>query len=144
MAVPHEVFGVRGQSEAATPLSDGVRGSICPARFRPRKSGVALRFPPQSKTLQSYLAGTSRPRPYKVPGYPYVPWVFIVFSVVYLDLTIYNDVGAYRAAVAAGQPALLNTVFGTALVLVGRGKHEESLTSATKAVNQLFALSHAV
>lgn len=59
------------------------------------------------------------PRPYKVPGYPVVPWVFIVFSVIYLGFTIYNDVTAYRAAVAAGQPALLNTAFGTVLVLVG-------------------------
>ncbi len=59
------------------------------------------------------------PRPYKVPGYPVVPWVFIVFSVIYLGFTIYNDVTAYRAAVTAGQPALLNTAFGTVLVLVG-------------------------
>lgn len=59
------------------------------------------------------------PRPYKVPGYPFVPWAFIVFSVIYLGFTIYNDVNSYRAAVAAGQPALLNTVFGTVLVLVG-------------------------
>jgi APA family basic amino acid/polyamine antiporter len=58
-------------------------------------------------------------RPYKVPGYPFVPWVFIVFSVVYLGFTIYNDVIAYRAALATGQPALLNTAFGTVLVLVG-------------------------
>src|SRR5688572_6054779 len=41
------------------------------------------------------------PRPYKVPGYPFVPWVFIVFSVIYLGFTIYNDVLAYRAAVTA-------------------------------------------
>lgn len=59
------------------------------------------------------------PRPYKVPGYPFVPWVFIVFSVIYLGFTIYNDVLAYRAALAAGNPALLNTAFGTLLVLVG-------------------------
>jgi APA family basic amino acid/polyamine antiporter len=59
------------------------------------------------------------PRPYKVPGYPVVPWVFIVFSVIYLGFTIYNDVQAYRAAIAAGNPALLNTAFGTVLVLVG-------------------------
>lgn len=59
------------------------------------------------------------PRPYKVPGYPIVPWVFIVFSVIYLGFTVYNDVLAYRTATAAGQPALLNTAFGTVLVLVG-------------------------
>lgn len=58
-------------------------------------------------------------RPYKVPGYPFGPWAFIVFSVIYLGFTIYNDVIAYRAAVVAGQPALINSAFGTVLVLVG-------------------------
>ena len=59
------------------------------------------------------------PRPYKVPGYPFVPWAFIVFSVIYLCFSVYNDVVTYRAALAAGNPALLNTAFGTVLVLVG-------------------------
>jgi APA family basic amino acid/polyamine antiporter len=59
------------------------------------------------------------PRPYKVPGYPIVPWVFVVFSVIYLGFTVYNDIGLYRAAVAEGKPAMINSVFGIALVLVG-------------------------
>jgi APA family basic amino acid/polyamine antiporter len=59
------------------------------------------------------------PRAYKVPGYPIVPWIFILFALTFLGFTIYNDIVAYRAAIAAGKPALLNTVFGTALVLVG-------------------------
>jgi len=59
------------------------------------------------------------PRPYRVPGYPLVPWLFIVFALLYLVFTVYNDVLGYRAAVAAGQPALLNSVFGVALVLLG-------------------------
>ncbi len=59
------------------------------------------------------------PRPYKVPGYPVVPWVFVVFSVIYLGFTVYNDIGLYRAAVAEGRPTLINSVFGVALVLVG-------------------------
>jgi APA family basic amino acid/polyamine antiporter len=59
------------------------------------------------------------PRPYKVPGYPFVPWVFIVFSVIYLGFTIYNDVVTYRAAVAAGTPTMINCAFGTVLVMVG-------------------------
>jgi APA family basic amino acid/polyamine antiporter len=59
------------------------------------------------------------PRPYRVPGYPIVPWVFIVFSVIYLGFTIYNDVLAYRNAVADGKPAMINSAFGIALVLVG-------------------------
>jgi APA family basic amino acid/polyamine antiporter len=59
------------------------------------------------------------PRPYKVPGYPVVPWIFILFAMLYLVFTVYNDVVGYRAAVAAGRPALINSAFGTVLVLVG-------------------------
>jgi len=59
------------------------------------------------------------PRPYKVPWYPVVPWVFVVFSGLYLGFTIYNDLVAYRAAVAAGQPAMINSAFGLALVFIG-------------------------
>lgn len=59
------------------------------------------------------------PRPYRVPGYPYVPWVFVLFSVAFLALTIYNDVSGYLAAAAAGRPAIINSALGTALVLIG-------------------------
>ncbi|HVM46411.1 MAG TPA: amino acid permease [Candidatus Acidoferrum sp.] len=59
------------------------------------------------------------PRPYRVPGYPVVPAAFIIFAVLYLVLTIYNDVAGYRAAVAAGKPALINCAFGTVLTLIG-------------------------
>ncbi|MBI3878586.1 MAG: amino acid permease [Verrucomicrobia bacterium] len=58
-------------------------------------------------------------RPYRVPGYPWLPWVFVLFSAAFLALTIYNDVTAYRAAVAAGKPALINSAFGLALVMIG-------------------------
>jgi APA family basic amino acid/polyamine antiporter len=58
-------------------------------------------------------------RPYRVPGYPWVPWIFVVFAVLYLGFTVYNDVTGYRAAVAQGKPALINSAFGVALVLVG-------------------------
>jgi APA family basic amino acid/polyamine antiporter len=58
-------------------------------------------------------------RPFKVPGYPLVPLIFIAFGLVYLVLTLYNDVAAYRKAVAAGQPALLNAALGLGLVLIG-------------------------
>ncbi len=71
------------------------------------------------------------PRPYKVPGYPIVPWVFIIFAVLYLVFTVYNDIVNYRAAVAAGKPALIDSAFGTVLVLAGapiyffyRNKHK--------------------
>jgi len=59
------------------------------------------------------------PRPYKVPGYPIVPWLFILFATLYLVFTIYNDFASYRAAAAAGKPALLNCAFGLFLVLLG-------------------------
>jgi len=59
------------------------------------------------------------PRPFKVPGYPFVPVVFVVFGMIYLVLTLYNDVSTYRKAVAAGQPALINSALGAALVLAG-------------------------
>jgi APA family basic amino acid/polyamine antiporter len=58
-------------------------------------------------------------RPFKVPGYPLVPIVFVAFGLIYLVLTLYNDVSAYRKAVAAGQPALINSALGTFLVLSG-------------------------
>jgi APA family basic amino acid/polyamine antiporter len=59
------------------------------------------------------------PRPFKVPGYPFVPLIFIAFGLVYLVLTLYNDVATYRKALAAGQPALLNAALGLGLVLIG-------------------------
>jgi APA family basic amino acid/polyamine antiporter len=59
------------------------------------------------------------PRAYRVPGYPWLPWIFVLFSAAFLVLTIYNDVSAYSAAVAAGKPALINSALGAALVLLG-------------------------
>jgi len=59
------------------------------------------------------------PRPYRVPGYPWVPGVFVLFSALFLALTIYNDVSAYRAAVEAGRPAIITSALGAALVLIG-------------------------
>jgi basic amino acid/polyamine antiporter, APA family len=58
-------------------------------------------------------------RPFKVPFYPVIPIVFICFGCVYLVLTLWNDVAAYRKAIAAGQPALLNAALGLALVFIG-------------------------
>ena len=59
------------------------------------------------------------PRPYKVPGYPFVPVIFIAFAFIFLSLTAYNDFATYRETVAAGKPALINSVFGVVLVLIG-------------------------
>ena len=58
-------------------------------------------------------------RPFRVPFYPLVPIVFVCFGFVYLGLTLDNDLATYRQAVNAGQPALLNSALGLALVLSG-------------------------
>jgi len=58
-------------------------------------------------------------RPFKVPWYPFIPVIFVAFGLVYLVLTISNDVTAYRKAVAAGQPPFMNCALGAALVLIG-------------------------
>lgn len=59
------------------------------------------------------------PRPYRVPGYPWVPGIFIAFAIVYLGVTLLNDLNGYQAAKAAGKPAIMNSVFGLALVFLG-------------------------
>lgn len=59
------------------------------------------------------------PRPFKVPGYPVVPLLFVSFGLVYLALTLYNDVSLYAQARAMGRPAMMNCAFGAALVLAG-------------------------
>ena len=59
------------------------------------------------------------PRPFKVPGYPFVPIVFVIFGLVYLVMTLWNDVSVYREAVRLGKPALMNCALGAALVLAG-------------------------
>jgi hypothetical protein len=48
-----------------------------------------------------------------------VPWTFIIFALLYLLFTIYNDIVGYQAAVAADKPALINSALGTGLVLIG-------------------------
>ncbi len=58
-------------------------------------------------------------RSYKVPGYPFVPWIFIAFSIIYLALTIFNDITDYQKAVAEGRHAIINSALGAALVLIG-------------------------
>ena len=59
------------------------------------------------------------PRPFKVPLYPFIPVIFISFGCIYLLLTLWNDLAAYRKALASGQPALLNSALGLALVFIG-------------------------
>jgi APA family basic amino acid/polyamine antiporter len=67
--------------------------------------------------LRRQMPGAARP--YKVPGYPIVPIVFIVFATIYLGFSIYNDIVDYQAAVAAGKHAIINSAFGMVLVFIG-------------------------
>ena len=59
------------------------------------------------------------PRPFKVPWYPFIPIVFVAFGLVYLMMTLWNDVSTYRELVRQGKPALMNSALGAALVLSG-------------------------
>ncbi len=59
------------------------------------------------------------PRPYRVPLYPFVPALFVLFALTYVLLTVYNDVVVYQEALASGEPALLNAALGMLLVLAG-------------------------
>lgn len=59
------------------------------------------------------------PRPYRVPAYPWVPAIFVVFATAFVALTLYNDIAAFREAAAAGKPALINSLLGIGLVVLG-------------------------
>ncbi|MFN3305931.1 MAG: APC family permease, partial [Candidatus Kapaibacteriota bacterium] len=54
-------------------------------------------------------------RKYKVPGYPFVPAIFVIFAFVFIIFTIYNDIEMYRQ----GRTEFINSIFGTLLVLLG-------------------------
>ena len=54
-------------------------------------------------------------RPYKVTGYPWVPLLFIAFSLFYLVVTVWNDVSNY---LAHRQP-VINSVLGLLLTAAG-------------------------
>jgi APA family basic amino acid/polyamine antiporter len=55
------------------------------------------------------------PRLYKVWGYPIVPGVFILFTLFYLCLTVYNDVKNY----VDGKSPIINSLLGLGLTLAG-------------------------
>lgn len=54
-------------------------------------------------------------RPYKVKGYPWLPVLFIVFTLFYLITTVYNDINAY----SSGKAPIINSVFGLVLTAAG-------------------------
>ena len=54
-------------------------------------------------------------RPYKVKGYPYIPLIFILFTLFYLGTTLYNDISNYNS----GKTPVINSVFGILLTAAG-------------------------
>jgi APA family basic amino acid/polyamine antiporter len=54
-------------------------------------------------------------RPYKLKGYPYLPIIFILFSTLYVVITLYNDISNYLD----GKSPIINSVLGLALTALG-------------------------
>jgi APA family basic amino acid/polyamine antiporter len=54
-------------------------------------------------------------RPYRVWGYPFVPAVFVTFTIIFLILTFTNDIMNY----VAGKTVIINSLFGIFLTLLG-------------------------
>jgi APA family basic amino acid/polyamine antiporter len=54
-------------------------------------------------------------RPYRLKGYPYLPIIFILFSVLYVVITVYNDIRSFLS----GKSVIINSVFGLFLTAIG-------------------------
>ncbi|HMH21066.1 MAG TPA: amino acid permease [Puia sp.] len=54
-------------------------------------------------------------RPYKVKGYPVIPLLFILFTFLYLGITLYNDISDYNS----GRSPVVRSVFGILLTAAG-------------------------
>jgi APA family basic amino acid/polyamine antiporter len=54
-------------------------------------------------------------RAYKLKGYPYLPAIFILFTTLYILITLFNDVNNYLQ----GKSAIINSVFGILLTATG-------------------------
>jgi len=54
-------------------------------------------------------------RPYKVLGYPFVPGIFVLFTVFFLAITLFNDISNYLH----GKTEIINSVFGIVLTCLG-------------------------
>ena len=55
------------------------------------------------------------PRPYRVWGYPWVPWIFIVFAAIYVVFTLYSDMSNF----IHHRTPLINSLMGLLLVAIG-------------------------
>lgn len=56
-----------------------------------------------------------QPRPYRVWGYPVVPWLFIAFASFYVVSTIFNDVNNY----ISGRVPVINSLLGLSVTALG-------------------------
>jgi APA family basic amino acid/polyamine antiporter len=54
-------------------------------------------------------------RPYRVWGYPFVPGFFVMATLIFLVLTVFNDVTNYLS----GSSPLINSLFGLLLTVLG-------------------------
>jgi APA family basic amino acid/polyamine antiporter len=54
-------------------------------------------------------------RPYRLKGYPYLPVIFILFAVLYVVITLYNDLSNFLS----GKSSIINSVFGLFLTVIG-------------------------
>jgi APA family basic amino acid/polyamine antiporter len=57
----------------------------------------------------------NRERPFKVPGYPIVPAIFVLFATCYVVVTLVKDINGY----SEGSQPIISSVTGLALVLAG-------------------------
>jgi APA family basic amino acid/polyamine antiporter len=55
------------------------------------------------------------PRPYKMGGYPVVPFLVLLFNLFYLGVTLYNDIHNY----VIGKTLLMNSVLGLVITALG-------------------------
>ena len=54
-------------------------------------------------------------RPYKVWGYPFVPAIFVLFTIFFLVTTLITDIGNF----ASGKTTMINSLFGLVLTALG-------------------------
>jgi basic amino acid/polyamine antiporter, APA family len=57
----------------------------------------------------------NEPRPYRVPGYPWVPGLFVLFTTTFLIITLWSDVTNY----IDGRTTLINSVLGLLITAAG-------------------------
>lgn len=63
--------------------------------------------------LRRKMAGAERP--YRAAGYPWLPALFVLFTLFYFGMTLYTDISNYLS----GKSAFINSVYGLALTAMG-------------------------